>query len=564
MKKKVGIGIQDFSKIIENECFYIDKTYFIKEWWESGDKITIITRPRRFGKTLNMSMLEYFFSLQYEARSDLFEGLFIWKEKKYRKLQGTYPVISLSFANVKENTFEGASYRIRQILSEKYIKYYFLMKENIFSEDEKNYYKRMAGKMEEDDVPMALYHLSYYLYRYYGKKVIILLDEYDTPMLEARENGYVEELKTLMSNFFDFSFRKNFWMERGIMIGITKANYEPMFVQLNEVSIADIMSDQYALSFGFTEEEVFEALDRYDLGEEKEKVKQWYDGFIFGNHQSIYNPWCIAMFLDERRYRLYWAETSTNGLIEKVFRQGSCELKISLGKLLQGEHIWCHINENLLDGRLDDNEDSIWRLLVVSGYMKIVSKKIDMVCSRQKGLYELTFVNLEIRKMFSYMVRKWFNYVRSDYEDFVKSMLNHKVDDMNAYLERAVLNVFDYFDNGKGTIEDRTQRFYYSLAMALMMDLNNQYNFISYYEYGIEEYDVILEPKNSGDKAYILGFKAYEGKNEEALEDAAQMVFERIEEKQYAKMLYKKGILKEKIFKYAFVFNGKKVWSGGY
>ena len=266
MRKKVGIGIQDFSRIREDNCFYVDKTYFIKEWWESGDKATIITRPRRFGKTLNMSMLENFFSLQYAGRSDLFEGLFIWKEERYRKLQGTYPVINLSFANVKEVTLAGASHRIRQILAQEYIKYYFLVNEDIFSLDEKNSYKQMAGGMTEEDIPTALYKLSYYLYRYYDKKVIILLDEYDTPMLEAQASGYLKELKILIRNFYDFTFRKNPWIEQGIMIGITKMDCKWMFVQSEYLRVVDIMSDKYATSFGFTEEEVFVALDRYDLG----------------------------------------------------------------------------------------------------------------------------------------------------------------------------------------------------------------------------------------------------------------------------------------------------------
>lgn len=562
MKKKVGIGIQDFSKIRENQCFYVDKTYFIKEWWESGDKATIITRPRRFGKTLNMSMLEQFFSLQYAARNDLFEGLFIWNDENYRKLQGTYPVINLSFANVKEVTLKDAGYRIRQILEEKYIKNYYLMNEDIFSAEEKNYYKQMTGKMKEEDIPKALYYLSYYLYRYYDKKVIILLDEYDTPMLEAQENGYLKELKMLMGSFYDFTFRENPWMEQGIMIGITKVDCKSLFAQSNKLRIADIMCDKYATSFGFTEEEVFAALDRYDLEKEKEKVKQWYDGFVFGNYQSIYNPWCIAKFLDERRYKFYWAETSANSLIEKVFREGSRELKISLSKLLQGEHIWCHINESLFDGSLDDDENSIWRLLVVSGYMKITSKHIDIEDNMQEDLQELAFVNLEIKKMFEYMVWRWFNYARSDYEDFVKSMLKNKVEDMEAYLERAVLTIFDYFHKGEESIEDKTQRFYYSLVLALMMDLGNQYVFIPYYESGLGRYDVILEPKDVNEKAFILEFKTYDKETEEELEDTIQAAFEQIEEKQYTEMLIHKGILKEKIYKYAFAFVEKRVQIG--
>lgn len=559
MKKKVGIGIQDFSRIREDNCFYVDKTYFIKEWWENEDKATIITRPRRFGKTLNMSMLEHFFSLQYAGRSDLFEGLSIWKEERYRKLQGTYPVINLSFANVKEITFKGASYRIRQILAHEYIKYYFLVNEDILSVDEKKYYKWMAGEMKEEDVSKALYHLSRYLYRYYGKKVIILLDEYDTPMLEAQSNGYLKELKMLIRNFYDFTFRKNPWVERGIMIGITKMDCKWMFVQSEHLQVVDIMSDKYETSFGFTEEEVFVALDRYDMGEEKEKVKYWYDGFIFGNCCSIYNPWCIANFLDERRYKLYWAETSTNSLVGRIFCEGSREIKISFSKLLQGEHIWRRINEYLLGDSIDNKEETIWGFLIASGYMKIVAKKDFNIYSKQETLCELSFVNLEVKRMFGYMVRKWFGYTGGDYEYFVRAMFADNVEDMNAYLERAILRIFNFFSTEREVRREESETFYYSLVLALMADLGKQYNFISYYECGFGRYDVVLEPKNNGEKAFILEFKIYEQETEEGLEDTVQAALMQIEGKQYEASLIEKGILAKDIRKYGFAFEGKRV-----
>lgn len=562
MKKKVGIGIQDFSRIREDNCFYVDKTYFIKEWWESGDKTTIITRPRRFGKTLNMSMLEHFFSMQYAGRSDLFEGLFIWKEERYRKLQGTYPVINLSFANVKEVTLAGASHRIRQILAQEYIKYYFLVNEDILSVDEKKYYKRMAGEMKEEDVSKALYHLSRYLYRYYDKKVIILLDEYDTPMLEAQASGYLKELKILIRNFYDFTFRKNPWIEQGIMIGITKMDCKWMFVQSEHLQVVDIMSDKYATSFGFTEEEVFVALDRYDMGEEKEKVKHWYDGFIFGNCCSIYNPWCIANFLDERRYKLYWAETSTNSLVGRIFCEGSREIKISFSKLLQGEHIWRRINEYLLGDSIDNKEETIWGFLIASGYMKIVAKKDFNIDSKQETLCELSFVNLEVKRMFGYMVRKWFGYTGGDYEYFVRAMFADNVEDMNAYLERTILRIFNFFSTEREVRRKESETFYYSLVLALMADLGKQYNFISYYECGFGRYDVVLEPKNNGEKAFILEFKIYEQETEEGLEDTVQAALAQIEEKQYEVSLIAKGIPAEYIRKYSFAFKGKKVRIG--
>ena len=284
MARTVGIGIQDFSKIRENNYFYIDKTSFIKEWWENGDDATLITRPRRFGKTLNMSMLEQFFSLDYAGRGDLFEGLSIWEEEKYRNMQGIYPVISLSFAQIKEANYEKTSYRIRQLLMKQYIKFSFLKDSNVLSKEEIEYYDEMSYDMTELDAPMALYQLSDYLHRYYGKKVIILLDEYDTPMQEAYVHGYWEELVSFIRSLFNSTFKANPWVDRSMMTGITRVSRESLFSDLNHLKVVTSISDDYATSFGFTEEEVFTALEEFSMGEEKEKVKFWYDGFSFGKY----------------------------------------------------------------------------------------------------------------------------------------------------------------------------------------------------------------------------------------------------------------------------------------
>ena len=270
MAQTVGIGVQDFSKIRENNLFYIDKTSFIKEWWENRDDTTLITRPRRFGKTLNMSMLEQFFSVDYAGRGDLFEGLAIWEEEKYRNLQGTYPVISLSFANIKEADYETTSYRIRQLLMKQYEKYSFLKKSNILSKGEIKYFEQMSCMMDEINAPMAIYQLSDYLYRYYGKKVIILLDEYDTPMQEAYVNGYWDRLVCLTRSLFNSTFKTNPWAERCIMTGITRVSRESVFSDLNHLEVVTTTSGKYEAAFGFTEEEVFAALDECGLSGEKE------------------------------------------------------------------------------------------------------------------------------------------------------------------------------------------------------------------------------------------------------------------------------------------------------
>ena len=328
MSNNVGIGIQDFLKLREQNHFYIDKTSFIKEWWESGDDVTLITRPRRFGKTLNMSMVEEFFSVNYEGRGDLFEGLSIWEEEKYRKLQGTYPVISLSFARVKDTDYESTAHHIQELLMKEYEKHCFLMNSNVLSDVEKAYYQRMREEMKPLDVSMSLHNLSDFLSRYYGKKVIILLDEYDTPMQEAYVNGFWNELVAFTRSLFNSTFKTNPWLARGIMTGITRVSKESIFSDLNHLEVVTTTSDKYATAFGFTEEEVFTALDECGLGSKKEEVKEWYDGFTFGTYTDIYNPWSILNYLDKRDLTTYWANTSSNSLVGKLIQEGNGAMKI--------------------------------------------------------------------------------------------------------------------------------------------------------------------------------------------------------------------------------------------
>ena len=308
MNKVISIGNQGFDKIRENDYFYVDKTGFIKEWWESGDDVTLITRPRRFGKTLNMDMLKCFFSNQYTGRADLFEGLSIWKEEKYRELQGQYPVIFVSFADVKERDYESAVRKIKHILVDLYLQYEFLKKN--FSESEQMRYRQISYNMDNVAAQDALKSLAALLSSYYGKKAIILLDEYDTPMQEAYIHGYWEEFTGFMRSMFNATFKTNPYLERAVMTGITRVSKESMFSDLNNLNVVTMTSKEYATAFGFTEEEVFAALDSYGMSEEKEKVKKWYDGFVIGPVKDIYNPWSITNFLSKKEYRAYWVATS--------------------------------------------------------------------------------------------------------------------------------------------------------------------------------------------------------------------------------------------------------------
>ena len=567
MARTVGIGIQSFREIIENDCFYIDKTDFIREWWESRDSVTLITRPRRFGKTLTMSMTEQFFSVEYAGRGDLFEGLSIWKEEAYRRLQGTYPVISLTFANVKETNYETTSYRIRQLLMKVYEKNAFLRQCEQLSEAEKIYFEQMASDMSEKDAPLALYNLSDFLFRYYGKKVIILLDEYDTPMQEAYVDGYWNELTAFTRSLFNSTFKTNPWLERAIMTGITRISKESVFSDLNNLKVITATSDEYAASFGFTEEEVFAAMDEYGY-EGKEKVKYWYDGFVFGGQRDIYNPWSILNYLDTGKLRTYWANTSSNSLVSKLIREGDRELKTEFESLLQGEALRTRIEEQIVYNQLDTNEEAIWSLLLAAGYLKAVSfggddDGYDEEGNYQDPEYELELTNFEVRLMFQRMVGSWFSESRADYNDFIRALLLGDVDAMNTYMNRVTLATFSYFDTGKGGAgEAEPERFYHGFVLGLMVELRDRYALTSNRESGFGRYDVMLEPLSRKDDAIIIEFKVFNPRKEKDPEETLRNARRQIEDRKYETALLAKGIPADRIRKYGFVFEGKTVLIG--
>lgn len=565
MARTVGIGIQDFGKVIENHCFYVDKTYFIKEWWESKDEVTLIARPRRFGKTLTMSMTEQFFSVKYAGKSTLFEGLSIWQEEEYRALQGTYPVISLSFANIKEMNYQNTRRKICQLLTELYTERTFLLEGDTLPEGDRAFFRSVSVDMDDVTATLAIHYLSKYLYIYYGKKVIILLDEYDTPMQEAYVHGYWEELVAFTRSMFNSAFKTNPWLERAIMTGITRVSKESIFSDLNNLEVVTTTAGKYETAFGFTEEEVLVALDEYGMSGEKQNVKWWYDGFIFGEWKDIYNPWSIINILDKRKFTTYWANTSSNSLVGKLIREGGRDVKESFESLMKGECQWVPIDEQIAYNQLDNNEYAIWSLLVASGYLKITDYEKyeeDDIIGEPK--YELTLTNHEVEIMFKNMIRGWFAGNASNYNAFIRALLADDEEAMNEYMNRVACSTFSYFDAGKRASEKaEPERFYHGFVLGLMVDLADRYMLTSNRESGFGRYDIMLEPKRADLDAIVIEFKVFNPRRDNTLEDTVQAALMQIEEKKYAKTLVVKGIPEERIRKYGFAFRGKDVLIAG-
>lgn len=569
---KVAIGVQNFEKIVSRNYFYIDKTAFIKEWWDSGDVVTLITRPRRFGKTLNMSMLECFFSNKYAGRGDLFEELSIWEDEEYREIQGSYPVINLSFSDAKGSNYLSAKQRINYLIANLYNQYWHILESGILKDDEKKdflYVTDMKRELSEESAATAIQNLSHYIYRYYGKKVIILLDEYDTPMHEAYAYGYWDELVDFMRNLFYFTFQSNPYLERAIMIGIT---YADMFTPLSPGSkspcfhnpkVVTITSDKYATAFGFTEEEVFAALDVYKYDNKKEDVKLWYDGFVFGTHKSIYNPWSITNFLDKGKIDTYWANTSSNQLVGKLIQEGNNNIKCTFESLLKGETIHCPINKLIVYSQSDYDDNAVWSLLLASGYLKVISyEQADSIVSNNAPLYELAFTNHEMKYLFYKMVRDWFAPAYGDYYDFIKSMFADDLEAMNAYMDFVSEQIFSDFVSGKTPSSKQPEWFYHGFVLGLIVDLAGKYVITSNRESGFGRYDVVIEPVDKEKNAIILEFKVFQSTKEKNLEETVQSALAQIEAKHYEADLIARGFRKEQIRKYGFAFEGKTVLIG--
>ena len=557
MTRVAGMGHQDFEEVRKRNYFYVDKTHFIRQWWKNGDSVTLINRPGRFGKTLNMSMTEKFFSVDHADKGYLFEGLRVWEDWELRRLQGSIPVISLSFANVKDGDYDSAIQRIRQILVGLYQDYRFLLDSSRLSSEEKEIFRSVSLDMPEVVATMSIHWLSKFLYRHYGKKVIILLDEYDTPMQEAYVNGYRDQMVCFIRNMFNASFKTNPSMDRTIMTGITRISKESVFSDLNNLEVITTTTEKYADCFGFTEGEVVAALNEFGLSDRRNEVRTWYDGFTFGRVRDIYNPWSILNYLDKRKVGTYWANSSSNALVGKLLREGSRNVKQDVETLMRGDALCTEIDEQIIYSQLSARQSAIWSLLLAAGYLKVTETEF----KGNRWYYTLTLTNLEVYTMFEGMIRDWFSEYSDNYNDFVKALLNGNLEAMNVYMNRIALSSFSCFDVGKGPAEP--ERFYHGFVLGLLAELSDRYILTSNRESGFGRYDVMLEPRGDAvaNDVIIMEFKVQEAKEKE-LSDTVAAALAQIRDRKYETAMTEKGIPRERIRKYGFAFRGKEVLIG--
>jgi len=560
----IDLGVQSFEKIRGRNAFYVDKTDFIREWWEKGSDVTLITRPRRFGKTMNLSMMECFFSARYAGRSDLFEGLSVWAKDRFRQMQGTFPVIFLSFASVKAPDYDGMLYSVKRLIAEIYEQNRFLLEGDVLSGNEKEYFHSIKTEMSDAAAVDAVNRLTDFLSRCFNRHVLIFMDEYDTPMQEAWLYGYWKEAVSFFRRFFNAVFKTNPHMYKGLLTGITRISKESIFSDLNNLEVISATSDKYAPYFGFTEQEVFQALEDFGFGEEKKGVKQWYNGFVFGSVTDIYNPWSVTSFLaNGAKYRAYWADTSSNGLVNRLVREGSAGIKSKFETLMEGKHIWVPIDEQIIFQQLDEdeNEHAVWSLLLAGGYLKAVSIDDSKIRdSLEDEQYELALTNFEVRRMFAKMVRGWFRNSSDVYNEFIRALLNGNVKKMNTFMNKVALQTFSSFDSGKKPSNvAEPERFYHGFVLGMVVDLSDRYQVRSNRESGYGRYDVVIEPLDKTEKAFIFEFKVLDPDDGETkLEETAANALAQIEEKKYETQLLAAGIPPENIRKYGFAFEGKK------
>lgn len=553
----VGLGYQNFLDFVCGKQFYVDKTHFIPEWLASDARITLITRPRRFGKSMLLSTVRTFFDPMYAEHPEYFEKLRVWKDTDSRRLFGTIPVISVSFGSCKGNDFAQAMRGVTLGLYNMYIQHEYLRESSKLNEEEKAEYRRIVASFSEqrtEYVEISIQKLCELLYKHYGALPIILMDEYDTPLLEAYTDGYWDETINTFRQLFHTTFKENDFFCRAIITGVTRISKNSLFSDLNNLEVDTVTCDAYSDCFGFTEQEVMDAFKCQDIDTIRD-VKAMYDGFTIGRHRDIYNPWSICNYMRQRELIGYWVNTSSNKLVGDIIRRHPVESKYEIERLMAGEKVHKRINEGITFQYLEGDENSLWSLLLAVGYIKAEN----IVRSVEGIECDVSVTNCEVMAMFKTEILGMFHNGWSAYGRFAEALLAHKMELMSEYLQTITYTSISYFDVADGPKERTPENFYHGLVLGLIVSLRDRYRIVSNRESGRGRYDIAMYPLQENTDAFIMEFKVQDRKKETDLEQTAKNALQQIDDKNYAADLLAAGIPAERIYMLGFAFEGKDV-----
>ena len=547
----IGIGESDFRGLRIRKNYYIDKTMYIKDIIDNKSRVVLVTRPRRFGKTLNMSMLKYYFDCTKKDSKELFEGLKIMEQdEKYTSKLGYYPCIYLTLKDVTEVNYENMILNLKTAISDMYLEHIYLLDSDKIYPFEKEQIKEILSYKEDEIVLRnSIKTLSKYLNRYYDKPVMLFLDEYDVPLQNAYIEGYYQEAIKFFKTFYGTTFKDNLYLEKTVLTGVSRVAKESIFSGANNFDVYTVLDDEFSDDFGITEEEMDKVIKDFEVEDQKEEIKKWYDGYIIGKTEGIYNPWSILNYLKRRELMPYWVNTSSNDLI-KLILKNSVTVKEKIEQLLRDEEIEVPINLDTVIVGIEQNEENIWGLLLGTGYLK-VTEVVDLA----HGIYKVKIPNYEIKFLFQNIIREWFNdkVIGNNLNTILKDLVTLNLEEFEEKFKQLVIEMFSFMDVGKNTAEN----FYHAFVLGMLVGLKDSYYVKSNRESGFGRYDIMLEPKDKNENSFVMEFKVYKEEKEKTIEDTIENAKKQIEERKYAEDLEERGYTK--ITKMVFAFKGKEV-----
>ena len=547
----IGIGESDFKGLRIRDNYYIDKTMYIKDIIDNESRVILVTRPRRFGKTLNMSMLKYYFDCKQKDNKELFKGLKIMnQDEKYTSKLGYYPVIYLTLKDVQDTNYENMLLDMKTAMLNMYKEHrYLLDSDKIYPEEKARITDILYAREDENVLKNSVRDLSEYLNRHYEKPVILLVDEYDVPLQNAYVEGYYDEAVKFFKTFYGVTFKDNPYLEKTVLTGVSRVAKESIFSGANNFKVFTVLDNEFADDFGITEEEMNKVIQDFEIQDEKEEIKKWYDGYTIGDVEGIYNPWSILNYLTDRKLIQYWVNTSSNDLIKLVLKNSST-IKEKIERLLKDEEIEVPINLETVIVGIENNEDNIWGLMLGTGYLKVTE-----VVNLAEHIYKVKLPNYEIKLLFQQIINDWFRnkVIGNDLRSILKDLVTLNMEEYEEKFKILVKEMFSYMDVGENTAEN----FYHAFVLGMLVGLKDTHYVNSNRESGIGRYDIMLEPKEKNGNSFIMEFKVYKQDKEKTIEETIENAKKQIEEKGYEQNLRERGF--KNITKMVYAFKGKEV-----